>query len=252
MDGLFMGATSERRKFFDRLVHAFQPSHATHIRKYEKIMQERARLLRDAKQNSVLPDHDWLSVLERQMAALTVSIAAERSSLLGLMVEQADVFTGQGFPAFDLELIGDYERLAQDGLDMLACEEALFKALEAKRQDDAVYGGASVGAHRTDMCIHFREKKMRADQCSTGEQKIMLMGLILTHAHLLYERHMRPPIILFDEVTAHLDPERREVLFDQLGNTDAQIWLSGTENALFSGIKNAQFFHVRDARIQAA
>jgi len=246
MDRLFQEAPAGRRRFVDRLVFGLDPAHAGRVNSYEHALRERARLLRQ----DGPADPAWLSALEQRMAAQGVAIAAARRDLATRLARAARLDDLGPFPRASIGLAGDLESWLDD-LSALAAEEKLAAALRESRARDAESGGAGHGPHRSDLVVRHLAKDMPAEQCSTGEQKALLVSLILAHAHLLTAERGFAPLVLLDEVAAHLDAERRAALFDALVRLGAQAWLTGTDAALFAGLRGlARFFVVRDAQIE--
>lgn len=235
MDRLFVEPASERRRFLDRLTLALRPDHAQHANRYEAAMRARNRLLAE---DGPL-DHGWLSALEAQMAEHGVAIdAARRDTVAALGERLADQPAGP-FARAGLTLDGwrDDGTLAAD--------------LAQGRRRDAAAGRTLVGPHRSDLVVTHLDKGQPAALCSTGEQKALLLGLVLAHADLAAARTGRAPVLLLDEVAAHLDPSRRAALFDRLAATGSQVWMTGTERSPFDGIGDASWFDVADGRITA-
>ncbi len=247
MDRLFQEAPAGRRRFVDRLVFGLDPAHAGRVNSYEHALRERARLLR---QDGGAADPAWLSALEQRMAAQGVAIAAARRDLVTRLAGAARLDDLGPFPRAGVGLAGDLESWL-DELSALAAEERLAATLAESRARDADSGGAGYGPHRSDLVVRHLAKDMPAEQCSTGEQKALLVSLILAHARLLAAERGFAPLVLLDEVAAHLDAERRAALFDALVRLGAQAWLTGTEAALFDGLRDqARFFEVREGEIQ--
>lgn len=220
MDRLFVEPAAERRRFLDRLALALHPSHATHAARYEAAMRARNRLLGE----DVVPDPDWLAALEARMAEHGVAIAAARRETTALVDGRlADTAPGVFARA----------RIALEGWTGDAT--ALAEALRRGRARDAAAGRALMGPHRDDLVVTHADKRIPAAICSTGEQKALLLGLVLAHADLVAERVGRAPVLLLDEVAAHLDPARRAALFGRLAGR-GQVWMTGTEPALFDAI----------------
>jgi DNA replication and repair protein RecF len=220
MDRLFVAPAGERRGFLDRLTLALTPSHAHHAARYDAAMRARNRLLADEGR----PDGDWLSALEAQMAEHGAAVDAARRetvSLLGArLAEQGD----GPFPRAGLTLegwAGDTTRLQTD--------------LAQGRARDAAAGRTLSGPHRVDLIVTHLDKARAASLASTGEQKALLLGIVLAHAELVAERTGQSPVLLLDEVAAHLDPARRAALFERLSRR-GQVWMTGTEDALFDAI----------------
>lgn len=223
MDRLFVEPAGERRRFLDRLTLALSPGHAVHANRYEAAMRARNRLLGEEGP----PDRDWLAALEAQMAEHGAAIdAARRTTVASLGERLADQPEGP-FARAGLRLEG-----WTGGGATLAAD------LAQSRGRDAAAGRALVGPHRSDLAVTHLGKGQAAALCSTGEQKALLLGLILAHAGLVAERTGAPPILLLDEVAAHLDPMRRAALFERLAGT-GQVWMTGTETALFAELDGA-------------
>jgi DNA replication and repair protein RecF len=246
MDRLFLDSPSARRKFLDRLVFAFDPAHASRVNAYERALRERARLLRDR-----IADDAWLSVLETQMAERGVAVAAARLAMADAL-NAAAAGRQSSFPVAIMALVGAVEEWLAEG-PALAAEERFREALQSARTDDAFAGGASVGPHRSDIVVRHRERGTVADQLSTGEQKTLLLGLVLAHARLISAERGAAPLLLLDEVAAHLDERHRHALYGEIRALGAQVWLTGTDAALFEGLGDkAQFFAVAGAALVSA
>ena len=240
MDGLFGDAASERRRFFDRLVYAFDPAHAGRVTRYDSVMSQRAKLLREQREKNMTADPAWLSSLEATMAETGVAIAAARlHALESLDAHLAHVLHGTGFPASRMALSGGVEEalLHAPALDV---EDKLRARLAHARAHDAEYGGAVAGAHKTDLQVVYAAKDMPAAQCSTGEQKALLTGIILAHAVRTRDMRDAAPILLLDEVAAHFDEGRRTALFDVLAGLRAQVFITGTDARIFDSLENAR------------
>jgi DNA replication and repair protein RecF len=246
MDRLFLDSPSARRKFLDRLVFAFDPAHAGRVNAYERSLRERARLLRER-----IGDDAWLSALETQMVERGVAVAAART----MMAEALNASTAEReglFPVGTMEIEGAVETWLSEG-PALAAEERFRDALRAARSDDSFSGGASVGPHRSDIIVRHRERGTIADQLSTGEQKTLLLGLVLAHARLIAAGRGAAPLLLLDEVAAHLDSRHRQALYSEIHALGAQVWLTGTDPSLFAGFEDkAQCFAVSGATLIAA
>ena len=236
MDRLFVEPASERRRFLDRLTLALNPGHAQHANRYEAAMRARNRLLTD----DGPPDAAWLTALEAQMAEHGVQIDLARRETVAALAERLANQPDGPFARAGLALEG------WDAPDSLAAD------LAAGRRRDAAAGRTLVGPHRSDLAVTHLDKNQPAALCSTGEQKALLLGLVLAHAELVADRTGRSPILLLDEVAAHLDPLRRAALFDRLAATGSQTWITGTETAPFDGIGAASWFTVADGRIEVA
>ena len=244
MDRLFVEASSDRRRFLDRLVYGHQPGHATRVAAYEQAMRERNRLLRER-----LGDTVWLDALEQRMAAESVAIAAARNDVVGRL-NRAMAMAHGPFPRAGLALDGVVEGWLSEG-PALAAEERFRADLRAARAEDAASGRTGTGPHRTDLAVRHLEKDQTAGQCSTGEQKALLISIVLADARLVAVQSGATPILLLDEVAAHLDEIRRTALFDELCALGAQAWLTGTDRSLFVGLEGrAQFFGVAEATVR--
>jgi DNA replication and repair protein RecF len=226
MDRLFTGPASERRRFLDRLVLALEPSHAHHSARYEAAMRSRNKLLAEPEH----ADPAWLDALETQMDEHGRAIADARAGAVAAFRARTPA-SNSDFPHADIRIEG------WSGGD-------LASELRRSRSQDSAAGRALAGPHRQDLLVRYAAKDMDAAQSSTGEQKALLLGLVLAHADLVAERRGEPPILLLDEVAAHLDPQRRLALFERLEGR-GQVWMTATEAALFDGITGGSRFDVR-------
>jgi len=246
MDRLFIEGASGRRRFLDRLVYGFHPDHAARLSAYQQALRERARLLKEGR-----GDAAWLAALEEQMATNGVAVAAARREVADRLrtAAAATTLTDGPFPAAELAVEGTLEAMLADR-PALACEDAFRERLAATRRLDASTGGASEGPHRSDLAVRHRAKDMPADQCSTGEQKALLIGIVLANARLLAADRGAPPLLLLDEVAAHLDERRRTALYDEILALEAQAWLTGTDADLFAPFGDrAAHWRVEDAEL---
>jgi DNA replication and repair protein RecF len=233
MDRLFTDSAGGRRRFLDRLVLALRPDHAGHSARYEAAMRARNKLLAEP-----MPDPAWLAALEARMAEHGAAIVAGRHEAVTALAERLAEAPDGRFPRAELALVGE--------------EPAdLATALSAGRARDAAAGRTLVGPHRSDLAVTHVGKAMPAASCSTGEQKALLIGLILAHSDLVAARIGRRPILLLDEIAAHLDPARRAALFERLGAAGGQVWMTGTEASLFAGIgAEATRLGVKDGTVE--
>ena len=216
MDRLFLEGASGRRRFLDRLTLALYPGHAVHAARYEAAMRARNKLL--AEERSY--DQAWLTALEARMAEHGAVLAEARTATVEALSERLAAAPEGAFARAGLSLEGgDIGGLARD--------------LAAGRARDAAAGRTLSGPHRTDLLVTHLGKSQPATSCSTGEQKALLLGIVLAHADLVADRAGRRPILLLDELAAHLDPQRRRVLLDRLAEAGGQVWVTGTEPALF-------------------
>lgn len=243
MDRLFMDSASGRRRFFDRIAFAFVPEHARRLNAYERALRERQRLLRDGP-----ADASWLSALELALAENGVAVAAARLMVLA-QLSHAVAETHGAFPQPAIALSGAVEeRLAT--MPALAVEDWFKASLARNRRLDAESGRAQVGPHRSDLRVRHVEKDMPAEMCSTGEQKALLIAFTLATARLIKKVRGTAPILLLDEIAAHLDERRRRELFDEITALGSQAWLTGTDTALFAPLKErAQFLTVAQGAV---
>ena len=243
MDRLFLEGPSGRRRFLDRLVLGLDPAHGSHVAAYEQALRERSRLLRDGPADSA-----WFAALEKVMAERGVAVAAARRDA----VQQLDRVCAEAdgpFPRARLRLIGMVEDWLE-AMPALAAETKLASGLAANRQADAQAGGALIGPHRSDLAVALADKDISAELASTGEQKALLISILLAHAGLQRAVRGEPPLLLLDEIAAHLDASRRAALFDALLRLDSQAWLTGTDEALFAPLRcQAQFLSVHDGNL---
>jgi DNA replication and repair protein RecF len=240
MDALFTGPAGDRRRFLDRLVLAIDTQHGQRASDYEKAMRGRNRLLAEGSRDS-----GWFDAIETQMAETGVAIAAARAELVRLLTAMVEKLPSDGaFPQADIALDGFLEQAVarHAAVDL----EERFRAMLADgRERDRAAGRTLDGPHRSDMLVRHRPKNMPAELCSTGEQKALLVGIVLSHARLCSEMSGSVPILLLDEIAAHFDAGRRAALFDILQNLGCQTFMTGTEAALFSSLDGrAQFLTV--------
>lgn len=234
-DRLFLEAAGDRRRFFDRLVFAAEPSHAAHANAYDKAMRERMRLLTD---ETAPPDPMWLSALEARLAEAGALLAEARARTLAVLQAEIDGRGERPFPQARLSLTGEWENLAAQGVEFADIEARLAAALAAARPRDGAAGRALTGPHRGDLSVIHAEKDRPAAECSTGEQKALILNLVLAQAARLSRAESAPsPILLLDEVAAHLDPFRRAALADEIAALDLQAFLTGTDEQLFDPFK---------------
>ena len=243
MDRLFLDGPSGRRRFLDRLVLGLDPAHASRVSAYEQALRERSHLLRDGP-----ADPAWLAALEEVMAEQGVAVAAGRRDIVQRLDHVCAEARGP-FPRARLTLVGGVESWLED-VPALAAEARFAAALAANRQSDGQAGGAAIGPHRSDLAVSFAEKGIAAEFASTGEQKALLIAILLAHAALQQATRGEPPLLLLDEIAAHLDASRRAALFEALVRLDSQAWLTGTDAALFAPLRcDAQFLTVHDGTL---
>ncbi len=240
-DRLFLEGAGDRRRFFDRLVFAGNPTHATHANAYEKAGRERMRLLTDGPQDSA-----WLTALEARLAEAGAMMATSRAATLVALQDEIDGRGERPFPRARLTLTGAWEEMAAQGVETGEIEARLVQAFASARDRDAAAGRALTGPHRGDLAVIHLEKDRPAAECSTGEQKALILNLILAQSARLSRAESAPkPILLLDEVAAHLDRRRRAALFDEITALGLQAFLTGTDQHLFEDLQGrAQGIHV--------
>ena len=244
MDRLFIEGASGRRKFLDRLVLGFDAGHARTTTRYETAMRERARLLKFGPR-----DPAWLDGLEAEMVEAGVAMAMARA-LTVERLNRALVARGEAgaFPSAQLALDGETDALLAELGD--GVREALREKLARARVRDAEAGRTTVGPHLTDLSVRHTPKRADARECSTGEQKALLISIVLADAwELSAARDGHAPLLLLDEIAAHLDVTRRAALFEEIVALGAQAWMTGTDLSLFAGLGGrADVFHVNDGQ----
>jgi len=247
LDGLFNGPPGDRRRFVDRLVLATDPGHAARAASLDQALRSRNRLLEEAR-----PDHAWLDAVERQIAELGVAVAlARRETLerLGALIA-AQRHAESPFPFAELALAGETEALVAAHA-ALEAEDRLRRALREMRARDRAAGRALIGPQTSDLLVRHGPKGVPAARASTGEQKALLIGLVMAHAHLVAQMSGIAPLVLLDEVAAHLDPIRREALFTGLAALGCQVFLTGADRALFGNLPgSAELFEVTPGAIR--
>lgn len=243
MDGLFTGASSERRRFLDRLVLSLDPAHGRRAADFERAMKSRNRLLAEGGADPV-----WLTGLERQMAELGIAITLARREMLGLLVRLIEEGKGEApFPLAGLALAGFMDHGEGPAVEL---EDRYAAMLGEGRYRDAAAGRTLEGPHKADLLVRHTAKGIEAARCSTGEQKALLTGLVLAHARLVGRMTGFTPVLLLDEIAAHLDPGRRAALFDLVDDLGGQSFMTGTDRAMFSALgARAQIFELTPAGI---
>lgn len=252
MDGLFTGPAGERRRFLDRLILCFDPSYRTIAGRFERAMQSRNRLLSDG-----VRDPAQFAAFERIMAETGVSIAAARaqaaSAMAGIIAQRRLRDPASPFPWAAIAIEGALEAslATRPAVDV---EDGYVRTLSQARERDRAAGRTLDGPHRSDLVVAHGDKQMAARLCSTGEQKALLLGLVLAHAELVAARQDGvAPILLLDEITAHLDEHRRAALFAEILRLKAQAWMTGTDMSSFSALAgSARFFHVGEGCLKRA
>ncbi|HUO55441.1 MAG TPA: DNA replication/repair protein RecF, partial [Rhodoblastus sp.] len=246
MDGLFAGPAGERRRFLDRLVLAVDSDHGARVNALERALRNRNRLLEERRGEKA-----WLDAAEREIAELAIAVASARRETVERLAAQiaAGRAADSPFPWAEIALEGEIDRLAAERPAIEA--EELFRAmLRENRMRDAAAGRALSGPQASDLVVRHGPKQCEARRASTGEQKALLVGLVLAHARLVAAMSGIAPLVLLDEIAAHFDPARRRALFEALGGLGGQIWLTGADLALFEDLReNAGLFCVGGGRV---
>lgn len=250
MDGLFTGPAAERRRFVDRMVLAIDPGHGRRARDHEKAMRQRNRLL-EAPANA--QNDLMLDAIEAQLAGLGTAMIVARQELVSLLAALIDRSPdGSSFPTADLSMAGEPEARLEAGMPAGDLQAWLETDMRTGRGRDRAAGRTLTGPHRADLIVQHRQKAIAASLCSTGEQKALLIGLLLAHAALTASVSAMTPILLLDEVAAHLDPERRAALFDRVHEIGGQAFMTGTDRDLFDALGDrAQYLRVEDGTVTA-
>lgn len=248
MDGLFTGPAGDRRRFLDRLVLAVDAEHGPRVTALERALRNRNRLLEDRFADSV-----WLDAAEREIAGIAVAVAAARSEtvsrLAALITEGRDA--NSPFPWADLALAGELEAMIPD-MPALEIEDRYRAMLRASRARDAAAGRTLVGPQASDLVVRHGPKNADAARSSTGEQKALLVGLVLAHARLVASMSGLVPLVLLDEIAAHFDPLRRGALYDSLADLGAQVWMTGADPSAFADLRErATILRVSPGQVSA-
>jgi DNA replication and repair protein RecF len=247
MDALFTGPAGDRRRFLDRLVLSIDPAHGRRAADYEKAMRGRNRLLSEER-----ADPAWLDAIEIEMAETGMAMVAARAEMVRfldqMIARQAD---DSPFPKAEIALEGEFDTRI-GSVPAVELEEEFRAGLRQGRARDRAAGRALQGPHRSDLAVRHGPKQMPAASCSTGEQKALLIGLVLSHARLTGELNGAPPLLLLDEIGAHLDADRRAALFALLAELGCQHFMTGTERQIFSALEGrAQFLSVSGGHVAA-
>lgn len=243
MDRFFTDGPHGRRRFLDRLVFGFDAAHAGRVSAFENAMRQRGKLLRDGAGDDV-----WLSVLESTIAERGVAIAAARREMAGRLNRACSLSKGP-FPHAELAIQGTLETWF-DMYSALEVEDRLRRSLAKSRIANSDNNKAPIGPHRSELHVVHVEKGQPANLCSTGEQKALLIAIVLADTRLRAAERNTAPLLLLDEVAAHLDGNRREALFEEISQLGAQVWLTGTDQSVFNTMQSrAQFLDVRDGQV---
>ena len=243
---IFTGSAMLRRNFLDKLVNIFDSDHSFRLNEYDKNMKQRTKLLKDN-----VGDVNWLGALEKKLSELSVSICSSRLDLLDRLSKKLKSSLDK-FPKLE---IGFYDSLENDLIKNAAIdvEEFLREKLEVNREIDRLLGGSRVGCHKTDLMVKNLQKNLSAELCSSGEQKSILISLVLSTASAFMEYTKKSPIILLDEVFTHLDLEKKSSLLENLVDLKSQIWITATEKEkFFKDKKNFCFHHLTENGLQNA
>ena len=245
MDTLFVGAPSERRRFLDRLALAVDAEHGSRVNALERSLRSRNRLLEEAR-----PDAHWLDAVEHETAELAVAVAGQRVETVRRLEAVLASRKGSAFPPAEIALDGWMEKLVPEH-PAIEIEERYRAVLRDNRGRDAAAGRTSDGPHLTDLKVTYAHKGIAATDASTGEQKALLIGLVLAHGRLIAEMTGFAPILLLDEIVAHLDPARRAALHVELAQLGGQVWMTGADPALFAEVENdAMIIEVGSGRLE--
>lgn len=250
MDHLFQDGPSARRRFIDRLAFGFDPAHVGRLSSYAHAMRTRMQLLKSQMAGKRLADPTWLTKLEAIMAEKGLAVVATRRDMVTRLNDSCRSASGP-FPRATVSLNGEIETWLNT-MSALDAEDQMKKMLEEKRSYDGESGCTSLGPHRSDLTIRHIEKNLLAEQCSTGERKALLVSIVLADARIQTMERGSAPLLLLDEVVAHLDSKRRIALFEELLMLSSQAWMTGTDAVLFTPLKGtARFMHVQDAVVTA-
>lgn len=243
MDQIFVASLSQRRKFLDRLVTMYDPAHSKRLAKLEHTLRERGRLLKER-----CMDNTWLSALEERIARESVAIITTRQHFLEKLNHYTkDALTN--FPKAHCHVKGAIEKLLETNA-ALTVEDKVSETLHNNRLQDTYSSSASMGAHLSDLVVYHLDFNQPAEVCSTGEQKALLLSIIMAQARLSVELRRCTPLLLLDEVVAHLDLVRRETLFQEISDLKMQAWLTGTDIGHFEPLEGrAQFFNISHAHV---
>ncbi len=247
MDGLFSGAPGDRRRFLDRLVLAIDAEHGARVNALERALRNRNRLLENGSR-----DRLWLDAAEREVAELGIAVAAARQETVARLAALMEAASDEAspFPWARISLVGEIDRLIEQ-YSALDAEDAYRRLLMEQRPRDAAAGRTLVGPQASDLAISHGPKDLEASRCSTGEQKALLVGLVLAHARLVATMTGIVPIVLLDEVSAHFDPRRRVALYERLAELGSQVWMTGADRSAFAEMPaEADFLHVTPGRIE--
>jgi len=245
MDGLFAGPAGERRRFLDRLALGVDPDHGARVNRLERALRNRNRLLEEG-----VSDRRWLDAAEHEIASLGVAVAAARRETVSRLAALVAVAREGPFPWAEIAIDGEIENMLAEA-PALAVEERFRETLAATRRRDAAAGRTLTGPQTSDLAVRHGPKDEAARDCSTGEQKALLMGLTLAHARLVTAMTEKAPLLLLDEVAAHFDVKRRDALYDELEKLGGQVWMTGADPLLFASLRGrAEMLQVTPGRLE--
>ncbi|MFV0625998.1 MAG: DNA replication/repair protein RecF [Alphaproteobacteria bacterium] len=244
MDRLFRGGAQPRRSFLDRLVYDFDMEHAKRTASFEHLYKEWYQLLKQGQS-----DPHWLGTLEEKMAGVGVAIAAARLEQVAKLNKFIEKEPDDIFPNVKLELDGFVEKMIQE-MPALEVEDKYRELLKSQRRN-VLYNDTIDGVNRTDFKVFYKDKSMPAELCSTGEQKSLLIGIILAQTKCQIADKGFNPVLLLDEVVSHLDEVKREALLEKILNLNLQAWITSTDKSLFNSMKNkAEFLETKNGKIK--
>ena len=244
MDQIFNGPPSERRRFLDRLALAIDAEHSSRLAAFERALRSRNRLLEEPR-----PDPHWLDAIEHETAEIAVAVAAQRAETVARLQRVLTAGSEGAFPRCEIAVSGALEALVREH-PAIEVEDRYRALLKENRPRDAAAGRTLEGPHLTDLAVTHARKRIPAAEASTGEQKALLIGLILAHARLITEMSGFAPVLLLDEVVAHLDPQRRSALYGELETTGAQVFMTGADPLAFAEIEaRANVFQVSPGQV---
>ncbi len=245
MDGLFAGPAGERRRFLDRLALGVDADHGARVNRLERALRNRNRLLEEG-----VSDRRWLDAAEQEIASIGVAAAAARRETVSRLSALIASGGESPFPWAEIAIQGEIETMLAEA-PALAVEDRFREMLAATRRRDAAAGRTLTGPQTSDLAVRHGPKNEAARDCSTGEQKALLMGLTLAHARLVTAMTRKAPLLLLDEVAAHFDVKRREALFDELESLGGQVWMTGADPLLFASLQGrAEMLQVTPGRIE--
>ena len=248
MQRLFNEGPSSRRRFLDRLVFGFDPAHAGRLKSFDKSLRERSLLIQNEAVLGKKADPDWLDILENTIVEKGVAISAARVALVDRLNPACAMGIGP-FPSASLSVVGVLESWLNE-MPAVEAEDLYRSSLKKSRKLESANGGKGIGPNYSEFFVEHISKEMPASQCSTGEQKALLISIVLANARLQSLERNAMPILLLDEIAAHVDEARRAALFSELGNLGAQAWMTGADPSLFTQLSGlAHNFSINNAKV---